>query len=571
MAFGSIVAGVTGLNANQQMLDIIGNDLANSNTTAYKSQSVSFEDLFYQTLQPATPSTQQAGGTDPIQVGFGTKMATIENNMSQGTLEPTGNELDMGIQGAGFFEESDGSNVFFTRAGSFTVNSQGYLQDPTTGFNVLRWGNVGEPSATGPGFQVPGDPRIQIPFGTSTPGQITSNVTLQGNLDATAAGATSGTPTANVTLAGVLDSAAAQGATVNGSIQVYDSNGVAHTLSATFTKEAQDSSGNDVWQLSESLPAAEGSVTGGPTTLTFDPSSGALLSPSPASAALTFDFSPSGASSSQPVKLDLSGLSEANAVSTAAATSQDGTAAIAGATVPAAIQIFDSKGTGHTLTLTFTDNAANPSANPPTPQNWTVTASVPASEGTVSGTLGPVTFNTDGSLASTGNTNLTFDFSKSGASSNQTISFNLGAIGGFAGLTEFGGTSTAAATNQNGFSSGTLTSVSIATDGTINGVFTNGKVTPLAQLGIANFSNPAGLSRSGNNLYAQTTQSGQPLVGVGGSAGRGTVQQGVLEQSNVDVAQEFTQLIIAQRGYEVNARTVTVSDQVLQDLTNIIH
>src|SRR5579872_6607866 len=111
-AFSSLLAGVTGLNTNQQMLDVIGNNLANSNTTAYKSQSVSFEDLFYQTLQPATPSTQQAGGTDPIQVGFGTKMGTISSNMNQGSLQPTGNQLDMGIQGAGFFVENDGTNTF---------------------------------------------------------------------------------------------------------------------------------------------------------------------------------------------------------------------------------------------------------------------------------------------------------------------------------------------------------------------------------------------------------------------------------------------------------------------------
>src|SRR5215475_10557619 len=105
-AFGSLLTGVTGLNTNQQMLDIIGNNLANSNTTAYKSQSVSFEDLFYQTLQPATPSTQLAGGTDPIQVGYGTKMGTISSSMSQGTLQPTGNQLDMGILGDGVFTES---------------------------------------------------------------------------------------------------------------------------------------------------------------------------------------------------------------------------------------------------------------------------------------------------------------------------------------------------------------------------------------------------------------------------------------------------------------------------------
>jgi flagellar hook protein FlgE len=150
------------------------------------------------------------------------------------------------------------------------------------------------------------------------------------------------------------------------------------------------------------------------------------------------------------------------------------------------------------------------------------------------------------------------------------VTFNLGQVAGFTGLTEFGGTSTAAATDQNGFASGALQSVSIDKAGVIKGVFTNGKVTPLAQLAIASFANYNGLARQGNNLFTATGQSGQAVIGAGETAGRGSMQQGVLEQSNVDVAAEFTQLIIAQRGYEVNARTVTVSDQVLQDLTNII-
>src|SRR5437762_67490 len=222
-SFGSLVAGVTGLDVNQQMLDVLGNNLANANTPAYKSQTVSFADLFYQTLQPATPSTQQAGGTDPVQVGFGTKVGSINNIMTQGTLQPTGNELDMGIQGAGFFLESDGTNTYFTRAGSFSVNSTGYLQDPASGFYVQRYGTVGEASGATPGYQVPGDARIRIPFGIGNPGAVTANVTLQGNLNATAAVNT----------------------TVPTSIQIYDSKGTSHVLTLTFAKTANSTTTTD--------------------------------------------------------------------------------------------------------------------------------------------------------------------------------------------------------------------------------------------------------------------------------------------------------------------------------------
>jgi flagellar hook protein FlgE len=124
--------------------------------------------------------------------------------------------------------------------------------------------------------------------------------------------------------------------------------------------------------------------------------------------------------------------------------------------------------------------------------------------------------------------------------------------------------------DQDGFGAGFLTSVSIAKDGIINGVFTNGQILPLAQLALAAFVNPGGLSREGSNLFSITAQSGEALIGAGGSGGRGLVEQGTLESSNVDIALEFTRLIIAQRGFQVNARTITVSNEVLQELANII-
>jgi flagellar hook protein FlgE len=152
----------------------------------------------------------------------------------------------------------------------------------------------------------------------------------------------------------------------------------------------------------------------------------------------------------------------------------------------------------------------------------------------------------------------------------QTITLNFGTPGGFNGLTQFGGATSAAAVDQDGFGAGFLTSVSVASDGVINGVFTNGQILPLAQMAIATFVNPGGLGREGNNLFSLTSQSGEALIGAGGSGGRGLVQQGTLESSNVDVALEFTRLIIAQRGFQVNARTITVGNEVLQELANII-
>jgi flagellar hook protein FlgE len=130
---------------------------------------------------------------------------------------------------------------------------------------------------------------------------------------------------------------------------------------------------------------------------------------------------------------------------------------------------------------------------------------------------------------------------------------------------------TAAATSQNGYGAGTLSNVTIDQSGIVIGVFTNGQVLQIAQLAIASFADPEGLTREGDNYFSLSSESGPPLIGAGKTGGRGSVQQGQLEDSNVDVALEFTKLIIAQRGFEPNAHSITAGDQVLQDLVNIIH
>lgn len=419
MAFGSLSTGVSGLRTNQQALDVIGNNLANSNTSGYKSQRTRFADLFYQTLSPATAATASTGGTNALQTGFGAKTAAVDTILTQGSLEPSGNDLDLGLQGQGFFVVNTGTQNLFTRDGAFDVDVSNFLVSPATGFTVQRFGNIGEGTATTPAFQTPQDNRINIPFGTGVPGQATTTVSLQGNLSANAA--------------------------------IND-------------------------------------------------------------------------------------------------------------TVTSAIQIFDLQGTAHTLNLTFTKTAAN---------TWSIAGAIPAADGAmVDAAAGPLTFNNNGSLAGAPDVSMSIQFNN--ITVPQTLTLGVGTVNGFDGLTQFGGGSAASARSQNGFAAGSLTSVSVAKDGIVNGVFTNGQILPLAQLAIANFVNPAGLNREGNNTFSLTPQSGNALIGAGQTGGRGDILQGTLESSNVDVALEFTRLIIAQRGFQVNARTITVSDQVLQTLANII-
>ena len=181
----SLFTGVTGLQAAQEMLNVVGNNLANVNTTGFKSESADFADLVYQTLAQATGgAVNTAGGTDPTQIGLGTFLAGTTTSLQQGALQETGNNLDLAIQGNGYFAVSNGSGTFYTRAGSFGVDSNGNLVDPSTGYKVQRVGTVGQGTATTPAFQSAQNNNIVIPYGTGIPGVATQNVTVQGNLDA---------------------------------------------------------------------------------------------------------------------------------------------------------------------------------------------------------------------------------------------------------------------------------------------------------------------------------------------------------------------------------------------------
>ena len=226
-----------------------------------------------------------------------------------------------------------------------------------------------------------------------------------------------------------------------------------------------------------------------------------------------------------------------------------------GDTYSTAIQVFDTQSAARSLNLTFTKTATN---------TFSVTGTISGGTATIPAT--PVTFDSAGLLVSPATLTATL----TGLPGPQTVTINLGTPGQSTGLTQFGSPSAAAAVTQDGRGSGVLNTVSVDSSGILQGIFSNGRTLPLAQLAIANFNNPGGLLRQGNNFFGISAASGEPLTGPGGSGGRGTLQGGTLEGSNVDIAVEFSRLIIAQRGFQVNARTVTAANEVLQELANII-
>ena len=179
----SLMTGITGLRTHQQKLDVVANNLANMNTVAFKTQSVVFSDLMYNTARGGSAASDTSGGVNPQAIGTGVQTAQISRNFSQGTFESTSEIFDFAIQGDGFFTLASptGENVY-TRAGSFALDSRSRLVDPATGFLVQRIGNLGEATDGGVAFQTVGEDFITVPLGSPIAGEPTGDVEFNGNL-----------------------------------------------------------------------------------------------------------------------------------------------------------------------------------------------------------------------------------------------------------------------------------------------------------------------------------------------------------------------------------------------------
>jgi len=184
----SLFSSASGLLSHQRKLDVVANNLANVNTTAYKAQRIAFADLIYQTLSSGngTSTDKRLAGTNPSQIGNGVRVASIQRNFEQGVLQITGGGFDFAIEGGGFFAVSNNANTYYTRDGQFTLNAKGYLTIANTGMLVQRSGTIGEPAEGKIGYQEPGDSSIKIPLGAVVPGQATATAKFSGNIPSSA-------------------------------------------------------------------------------------------------------------------------------------------------------------------------------------------------------------------------------------------------------------------------------------------------------------------------------------------------------------------------------------------------
>jgi flagellar hook protein FlgE len=238
-----------------------------------------------------------------------------------------------------------------------------------------------------------------------------------------------------------------------------------------------------------------------------------------------------------------------------------------GASYSAPITVYDSLGESHTLTVNYVNTAAN---------NWTYSISVPAADVGATGNpvqvaTGAMTFNSSGDLtAPTGSVpGIAINGLADGAA-NMTLSWNLAGSSGSSAVTQQAGTSATSATSQNGFATGSLTGYSILPDGTVQGQFTNNQTLALGQVALASFANNEGLTQTGSSDYQASFASGAAVIGLAGTAGRGTITGGAVEGSNVNLSTEFANMIVAQQGYEANAKVLTTLDQVSQATLQVI-
>jgi len=550
----SLLTGISGLRGHQQMLEVIGNNLANVNTTAYKGSRALFGDLMYETQRGASSAVDGVRGSiNPMQVGTGSRISQIDRDLAQGNLQATGGTFDMAFDGNGYFMLKSGDQVSYTRAGAFSLDDAGYLVDPSTGFMVQRYGNVGEPNASGPGFQALGDNRIAVPIGARIPGEATSEVNLRGNLSAfstgpvaetlsSSGGWTVGNAAASATTAlNSLDQITTPyGATDSITIAGSDTDGT--PISSTFAVTPATTLGDLVTAIDAAYPQSSVSLdTNGRIV-----AQSAINGPSLLSVSLTNPTTNTGAL----------GFGANPFVVSVAGKDAD--------IVRGGMQIFDERGTAHTLGIAMTKQ---------TDGSWNLDVDLDPSVGTiVDGSVTGVQFQTNGSLSQVtgsgaGDPNIEIQFN--GSTGPQTISLAFGAPGSFSGMTEIGSDNSITA-DPDGFQPGVLSTVQVDGDGVLYGIASNGLRLPLAQLATVSFRNPDGLQAVGNNYFDASLASGEPEVGAALAGGRGGVQGGQLEESNVDLALEFTRLIVAQRGFSANARTITVTDEVLQELTNLI-
>jgi len=475
----ALYSGVSGLGTLGNAMQIIGDNIANVNTVAFKGSNFNFQDLLSQSIYTLSGSSQ---------VGRGSAMGSVSAAFDQGTFESTASDTDLAINGGGFFAVRDpnSTDLFYTRAGNFHFDENGYLVNPE-GYVVQGW----QVDANGQNLGAPTDVQL-VPL--NSPPLETDNMNIVVNLDSNGNDNSSG---ADDSLAQAWDGtqATALAATAydyQTTLKAYDSLGNTHDVTIYFDKAATTSAYEFIvtCNVSEDNRAIFGAT---------DEAKGML-----ARGLLHFDSS---------------------------------TGAISD------IDLWQFTGTGSGgdgITL----SAAN---------NWTAQAeATDLSNGYF--TIAP-TFISGNAMA----VELNFGSNYNGTTwVNETIS-----------STQYARASTTSFQSATGYGAGDLRGVSVDVDGILTGAYSNRQSIPHFRMAMANFLNQQGLAKMGGNLYSETPESGIAMINNPGTNGLGSVVANALEQSNVDLANEFVKMITTQRGFQANSKIITVTDQMMAELLNL--
>lgn len=671
----SMYSAVSGLKGHQTRMDVVGNNIANVNTTGFKASRVTFADMISQNLSGASaPNGETIGGVNPKQIGLGMSVAATDLLYTNGSVQQTGKNTDVAIsRGDGLFIVSKGKEKYYTRNGAFSFDAQGNLVLPSTGLYVQGYmGKNGKIDNGGDNTE-----KINIPAGKSMKAKITQTANYTKNLNATtpgyevanvlvryADGTSATTNTYNPQEKGKLvltmdtgkkiyldGTAAAQtvGGAPTGALYTSRISNVSASTTGPVDLELSLDAANpssplkingatapvnltgltsgtyqygDVFNISGTITGivatsptdveltlgTDNNITPGtaatvtvprPTSFTYsinDKYSGQMkiskIVANPGAVVATVDGNRAAVTAAVTVTSAVQNYShtgsaaDGNIVSvtrestyeyagrrvssvvlnTKSGTSIDGLVGTNYAqndtfypSVTTTIAVYDSLGAKHSVPVVFTKASNN---------KWTLSLgsggdsySIYEADGTtttVALTKTDLKFDTTGAYVS-GSAGLSLSYENGAAP--QQVALNLGAI------TQYSGTSTIAA-DSDGNAAGTLSNVDIDSQGYITGTYTNGVRQQEAQIAMAQFNNPSGLTKLGGNLYQESNNTGTRTIS--GAADIGTeLTTSALEMANVDLADQFSDMIITQRGFQSNSKMITVSDEMLETLINM--
>ena len=546
----SMYSGVSGLRSHQQRLDVIGNNVSNANTYGFKSSRATFRDMFYQNVRNAAQGTSSRGGINPSAIGYGASLSSVDLLMEVSSMTPTGNPLDVAITGEGFLQVMDNDgNIFYTRAGMLDVDpTTGYLVDGN-GYFVL--GTQAKDATVGIVGQEPGTSRIKIELPTLDAKQASVTKKIGGNEFTMTASNVGDAGNASINFSLAHDMPAGQDIEV-----VISGNNIEVNVNPTSTFANVGTFMDQVNtmitdKLGETHPA-------GKFELNMDPPITVAGNPAYPGDVITgeqlvkSDAGPTGGmialspdAQDRNIQFIAKKLGSAFSGDTAGAQleiTHDTTSDLW------SVAVGDYKLEGITLAA-LTGSAGVMLKNTATgaDENDYFTISIPKSALDLKDKDDPAAGYADSTTVTLGDM------------TPQRPSGNLGLNAGFQ---LEGGTEGGPQTIMN------ITGFGIGADGTLTGQ-AGGERLIFGRIDLANFDNPKGLQQSGNSYFAETQNSGKPQYAVPGEDGTGALKNSALEMSNVDLANEFSDMITTQRGYQANSRLITVSDTMLEELINL--